>query len=103
VARLAEDWADTPHDAYCRHVERQLREVAEVVAPHMMAVAPLRLAEYLPWCEREGVDPEEARARYAADLSRRGGAIPWPPARNAPCWCGRGRKYKRCCGAVAKT
>jgi hypothetical protein len=23
--------------------------------------------------------------------------IPWPPDRNAPCWCGSGQKYKRCC------
>jgi hypothetical protein len=21
----------------------------------------------------------------------------WPPARTAPCWCGSGHKYKRCC------
>ena len=21
----------------------------------------------------------------------------WPPARNAPCWCGSGAQYKRCC------
>jgi hypothetical protein len=21
----------------------------------------------------------------------------WPPARNAACWCGSGRKYKQCC------
>ena len=25
--------------------------------------------------------------------------IPWPPGRNEPCWCGSGRKYKKCCGA----
>lgn len=22
---------------------------------------------------------------------------PWPPQRNARCWCGSGAKYKRCC------
>ena len=22
------------------------------------------------------------------------------PGRNDPCWCGSGRKYKKCCGAV---
>jgi uncharacterized protein YchJ len=27
-----------------------------------------------------------------------GGAISWPPPRNAPCWCGSGTKYKKCCG-----
>jgi hypothetical protein len=25
--------------------------------------------------------------------------VPWPPERNAACWCGSGRKYKKCCGA----
>lgn len=23
--------------------------------------------------------------------------VVWPPERNAPCWCGSGAKYKRCC------
>ncbi|MEU3308968.1 SEC-C metal-binding domain-containing protein, partial [Nocardiopsis sp. NPDC006832] len=23
----------------------------------------------------------------------------WPPERNRPCWCGSGRKYKKCCGS----
>lgn len=23
--------------------------------------------------------------------------VAWPPQRNAACWCGSGRKYKRCC------
>ncbi|MGO9505871.1 MAG: SEC-C metal-binding domain-containing protein, partial [Mycobacterium sp.] len=23
----------------------------------------------------------------------------WPPGRNQPCWCGSGRKYKKCCAA----
>lgn len=25
---------------------------------------------------------------------------PKKPERNEPCWCGSGRKYKKCCGAV---
>ena len=25
--------------------------------------------------------------------------IAWPPGRNQPCWCGSGRKYKKCCAA----
>jgi len=27
-----------------------------------------------------------------------GELIDWPPERNQACWCGSGRKYKRCCG-----
>jgi hypothetical protein len=34
---------------------------------------------------------------YAEDLDRRGGGLPWPPARNEECWCGSGAKYKKCC------
>jgi SEC-C motif len=29
--------------------------------------------------------------------------IPWPPDRNAPCWCGSTQKYKRCCRPRAFT
>lgn len=25
--------------------------------------------------------------------------IAWRPDRNQPCWCGSGRKYKKCCAA----
>ncbi|WP_406514896.1 SEC-C metal-binding domain-containing protein [Streptomyces sp. NBC_00873] len=28
--------------------------------------------------------------------------LTWPPARNGPCWCESGRKYKKCCGTPAK-
>ncbi len=50
------------------------------------------------WCAEHDEDPEEARAAYAAHRMRDGEAIPWPPGRNEPCWCGSGRKYKKCCG-----
>jgi tetratricopeptide (TPR) repeat protein len=26
--------------------------------------------------------------------------VAWPPGRNQPCWCGSGRKYKKCCAAT---
>jgi hypothetical protein len=98
---IAEDWADIPHQDYCHEFERNLRTYAPLA--DVMGVAPLRLGEYLAWCESEEVDPEDAasRARYAADLTRRGGAVSWPPRRNDRCWCGSGRKYKQCCGALA--
>ena len=37
---------------------------------------------------------EGDRAAYAKQLT---GEVPWPPERNAPCWCGSGSKYKKCC------
>ncbi|MDG4821823.1 SEC-C domain-containing protein [Asanoa sp. WMMD1127] len=48
---------------------------------------------------REG-DPtdHDIQARYAQELSAQPGAhIPWPPERNAACWCGSGLKYKKDC------
>ncbi|WP_406693168.1 SEC-C metal-binding domain-containing protein [Saccharopolyspora sp. ID03-671] len=43
------------------------------------------------------------RPRGPGRLRLRGGprrsGLPWPPGRNDTCWCGSGRKYKKCCGA----
>ena len=46
-----------------------------------------------------GGDPVSAenRAGYARALSTGTARIPWPPERNAACWCGSGLKYKKCC------
>ena len=39
----------------------------------------------------------ESRAAYARTLAAGATRIPWPPERNAACWCGSGAKYKKCC------
>ena len=80
-------------------IEQHLRELA-ATSGYQPSVAPLTAKELLAYGESEGLDPADgpARARLAADLNRRGQTIPWPPGRNEPCWCGSGRKYKRCCG-----
>ena len=41
-------------------------------------------------------DPQ-VRAAYARRLAAGTERISWPPERNAPCWCGSGVKYKKCC------
>jgi len=99
---LAEDWADCPHDEYCRRLQAELLRLSSHGVP-MRGVAPIRLDDYLPWCNNERLDPESSgtRAHYAAELTRRGEAISWPPGRNDPCWCGSGRKYKHCCATVS--
>jgi hypothetical protein len=99
---LAEDWADCPHGEYCRRFQSDLLRFSSHGVP-VRGIAPIRLADYLPWCEDERLDPElpATRAHYAAEVTRRGEAIPWPPARNDPCWCGSGRKYKHCCATVS--
>ena len=90
------------HAEYCRRFQSELLRLSAHGVP-MRGVAPIRLADYLPWCNEEKVDPElpSTRVHYAAELTRRGEAFPWPPDRNDPCWCGSGRKDKHCCATVS--
>jgi tetratricopeptide (TPR) repeat protein len=84
------------HATYCRRMQAHLRQGAgELVVG--VAIAPVHIDEYLAWCQRVGEDPANARARYAAALPVEQ-LLAWPPGRNDACWCGSGRKYKRCCG-----
>lgn len=96
---LAEDLADQV--GYSRRIEQQLRTLNAAVGQRP-TVAPLVVDDFLTWTDEEGYDPAgaDARSTYAAELNRTGRAIPWPPGRNDPCWCGSSRKYKRCCGGV---
>jgi uncharacterized protein YecA (UPF0149 family) len=64
------------------------------------AIAPIVVDDFVAWCGEHGEDPEDARAAYAAHSVANGEAIPWPPGRNEPCWCGSQRKYKKCCGTA---
>ena len=95
---LLEDLEDA--DIYCRRIERHLHEVASVLAIRP-AVAPLRVDALVAYGSDTNMDPgsAEARSAYAAELHSSGESVPWPPGRNDACWCGSGRKYKRCCGA----
>lgn len=94
---LAEDWADVPHSEYCGRMDGNIKWMRSQGVP-IRAVAPIVVDEYAAWCAEHDEDPEEARAAYAAHRMREGDAVPWPPGRNEPCWCGSGRKYKKCCG-----
>jgi hypothetical protein len=97
-----EHGGSVPHAVYCRRMERRLRELRDTGAARL-SIAPLRAAELDQWVadhEPYEDDPAQLRAQYAADLGRNPSrTIPWPPGRNEPCWCGSGRKYKKCCGA----
>jgi hypothetical protein len=89
---------------YCRTLQKILVEYAEAGVPGL-AIAPVRLAPFTAWCAEVGQQPDsaEARAEYAAHLAaaRDPALIAWPPGCNQPCWCGSGRKYKKCCAAMA--
>lgn len=94
---LEEDLADRD---YARRLEKKLREM-RAVSGRAPSVAPLDVEGLVAWAEDQGLDPGSGQARsgFAAEMSRTGRAIAWPPARNEPCWCRSGRKYKRCCGS----
>lgn len=94
---LAEDWADIPHPDYCRRLDGNIKWMRNQGMP-IRAVAPIVVEDYVAWCAEHDQDPDEARAAYAAEQMTDGEVIWWPPRRNEPCWCGSGRKYKKCCG-----
>ena len=95
---FAADWVDTDWEAYSRELDRRMRDVSGVHGRSPTPV-PVVVDDYVAYAQELGLDPDwaETRARYADE--RRDAAIPWPPGRNDPCWCGAGAKYKRHCGA----
>ena len=95
-----ESGALVDHATYCRWMEGRLRAASDA-GMTAIRIAPLRWAEYTTWRaeNREEDVPAQLRADYAADLCREPSRVViWPPGRNEPCWCGSGRKYKKCCG-----
>lgn len=97
---LQESWEAVTYEEYCRLLQGTLLKFA--AHRLRLRLAPIRVEALIGWCESQGLDPgtPEARSRYTAELVRWGETIPWPPARNDPCWCGSGRKYKKCCGTA---
>lgn len=99
-----EDGEPVTHEVYCRRMEGRLRAHREAGMPRL-SVVPVRSAEFIPWVADNAPDepdPSHLRAQYAADVAREPSrTVAWPPRRNEPCWCGSGRKYKKCCGAPA--
>ncbi|MEU4174059.1 SEC-C domain-containing protein [Streptomyces sp. NPDC026589] len=90
------------HADHLRQVESLLRSYSEEGEPHL-GTAPGRVADRIECARTEAEDLAESstRAGYAADLAARGLGQSWPPPRNGPCWCGDGRKYKKCHGSPA--
>lgn len=89
----------TASEAIIRDRERDNRALSEAGAPRISMV-PLTVARLTEFATRTGADPADGRTRREcmAEILAEGGAIAWPPARNAPCWCGSTAKYKKCCG-----
>ncbi|HEU4973502.1 MAG TPA: SEC-C domain-containing protein [Baekduia sp.] len=98
---FADDWSEDGHAAYAHELDERMRAVSGG-APRRPVVVPLTVDEVEAHAAAHDIDPDwaEARARTAWELAREDPArvLAWPPGRNDPCWCGSGRKHKRCCG-----
>jgi hypothetical protein len=58
------------------------------------------VADLLAYLAKAGGDPTDPEVMQGyIDHLEDSGQIgqQWPPARNQPCWCGSGLKYKKCC------
>jgi hypothetical protein len=88
------------HVGYRRSLEINLR-LAEVDPGDSILVVPLDVPGMLAYAAATGKDPvrRQTRLDYGDSLPANHREVPWPPERNAPCWCGSTRKYKKCCGA----
>lgn len=86
-------------DSVVRDRERANRELSESGVPRIVMV-PLTVAGLTEFADRTGADPtdEATRREFMDQIVADGGAVSWPPPRNAPCWCGSNLKYKKCCG-----
>jgi hypothetical protein len=82
-----------------REREQANRKLSESGVARIVMV-PLTVDALTEFAERTDTDPtEEATRRACMDqIVLDGGAVAWPPARNAACWCGSNLKYKKCCG-----
>ncbi len=87
-AEIGGDW-----DAHRAVTERGLIRAAEAGE-----VPVLVIGTYESFATHAGAHPTAATLdgylrKHADELD----LAEWPPERNAPCWCGSGQKYKRCC------
>ena len=93
-------WPDhytQPDDEYYSAAEHQWRLIRDGGVPSI-AVVPGDVDALTAFAERAGGSPNETsiKRRYCQSVPD-SDTITWPPERNAPCWCGSGRKYKKCC------
>jgi energy-converting hydrogenase Eha subunit E len=99
--QLATHWGTDDYATYVRMVQAQLLDTSRALGQHPDLV-PIRVDELERHATRTGADPasSSARATFVADAALRDEGIAWPPRRNDSCWCGSGRKYKKCCDTV---
>jgi tetratricopeptide (TPR) repeat protein len=103
-----ERWSDLLEDLpsghldYSHATEARVKRIARHLPGNRLHIAAMTVDGLVAHAEESGFEPGrgEARSSYAATLLGTGAAVSWPPGRNDRCWCGSGRKYKKCCGPV---
>jgi hypothetical protein len=81
-----------------------LRTVEDVLRSHVrdykVRLIPLTIVGLRKFAAASGLDPahRSTRMAYMNAMGADAPVLPWPPGRNAGCWCGSGAKYKKCCG-----
>jgi hypothetical protein len=97
---------DDPEDddvaSYFHRVEKGWRATISQYGTAGLQILPTTVDELLKYGAEHGRDPRDQQTRtdHLQESIREGTpTLSWPPERNAPCWCGSGRKYKKCCGS----
>lgn len=100
TAHYGEDYT-----TYTTRIQREARGYDEAGATHVYMITA-SLADFDAYTRRTGHDPDDAKTRRSYSEwhheTHPEHELSWPPARNGPCWCDSGRKYKKCCGTPAK-
>ncbi|MGW7674112.1 SEC-C metal-binding domain-containing protein [Streptomyces sp. NPDC054775] len=100
TAHYGDDYA-----TYIARIQREARAYDEGGATHVYMIIAT-LADFDAYTQRTGHDPADAKSRRSYSewhhKTHPEHELSWPPARNGPCWCDSGRKYKKCCGTPAK-
>jgi tetratricopeptide (TPR) repeat protein len=96
---LAAEW-ESSWDEHRRLLERDLQGWSQAGRTEVL-ILQASADELTEFSLRQGLavidsDVEEAYLEHLLD-SPDAHEVVWPPQRNAPCWCGSGAKYKKCC------
>jgi uncharacterized protein YecA (UPF0149 family) len=109
-SQAVERWPDLvdelprEHDAYLATIEARMADVNSRATGARLVMVALTVGALEERATADGMDSgsPDLRGRVASTLAQNGAGTVWPPARNEPCWCASGAKYKYCCGAARK-
>jgi hypothetical protein len=87
------------HAAHLTDIEASLRDLTATGTANLGIVTGT-VPSYEAFAASEQSSPANADLlpQFATTLAARGRALPWPPAKGAPCWCGSGTVYRDCHG-----